>query len=131
MSLSKSDPQIANLIKQEEKRQREVLEMIPSENYASHAVMEALGTVLGNKYSEGYPKKRYYQGNKVVDEVESELRKSGTSEVSSKTIGELVAKKLKKLDKVAYIRFASVYREFADIADFENELSKLSKKFKR
>ena len=68
---------------------------------------------------------------KVVDEVESELRKSGTSEVSSKTIGELVAKKLKKLDKVAYIRFASVYREFADIADFENELSKLSKKFKR
>lgn len=68
---------------------------------------------------------------RVVDEVESELRKSGTSEVSSKAVGELVAKKLKKLDKVAYIRFASVYREFADIADFEKELSKLSNKFKR
>ena len=68
---------------------------------------------------------------KVVDEVESELRKSSTSEISSKTIGELVAKKLKKLDKVAYIRFASVYREFADIGDFEKELSRLSKKFKR
>lgn len=69
-SLSKTDPQIAKLIALEEKRQTEVLEMIPSENYASRAVMEALGTVLTNKYSEGYPKKRYYQGNKIVDEVE-------------------------------------------------------------
>lgn len=68
---------------------------------------------------------------KVVDEVESDLRKSGTSEILSKTVGELVTKKLKKLDKVAYIRFASVYREFADIGDFEKELSRLSKKFKR
>jgi glycine hydroxymethyltransferase len=68
--LSKTDPQIYKLIKLEEKRQKEVLEMIPSENYASKAVMEALGTVLNNKYSEGYPRKRYYQGNDVVDEVE-------------------------------------------------------------
>ena len=68
---------------------------------------------------------------KVVDEVEAILRKSSVSEVSSKTIGELVAKKLKKLDKVAYIRFASVYREFADIGDFEKELSRLSKRFKK
>lgn len=68
---------------------------------------------------------------KLVDEVESDLRKSATSEVSSKTVGELVTKKLKKLDKVAYIRFASVYRQFADIGDFEKELSRLSKKFKR
>ena len=64
------DPQIYKLIKEEEKRQDEVLEMIPSENYTSKAVMEALGTVLTNKYSEGYPKKRYYQGNKIVDDVE-------------------------------------------------------------
>lgn len=68
--LKKTDPAIYNLVKEEEKRQKEVLEMIPSENYASGAVIEALGTVLTNKYSEGYPKKRYYQGNAVVDEVE-------------------------------------------------------------
>ncbi len=71
ISLKATDPQIYNLVKAEEKRQWEVLEMIPSENYASQAVMEAMGTVLGNKYSEGYPKKRYYQGNEVVDQVES------------------------------------------------------------
>jgi glycine hydroxymethyltransferase len=69
-NLIKTDPQIYKLIKLEEKRQQEVLEMIPSENYASKAVMEALGTVLTNKYSEGYPKKRYYQGNALIDEVE-------------------------------------------------------------
>jgi glycine hydroxymethyltransferase len=58
------------LIKEEEKRQKEVLEMIPSENYASAAVLEALGSILNNKYSEGYPNKRYYQGNKIIDDVE-------------------------------------------------------------
>lgn len=68
--LRKTDPEIYNLIKAEEKRQKDVLEMIPSENYASRAVMEALGTVLTNKYSEGFPKKRYYQGNEVIDSVE-------------------------------------------------------------
>ena len=66
-----TDPQIYKLIKREEDRQRQVLEMIPSENYTSSAVLEALGTVLNNKYSEGYPKKRYYQGNGVADEVET------------------------------------------------------------
>jgi len=69
-NLKKTDPQIYELVKQEEKRQHDVLEMIPSENYASQSVIETLGTVLTNKYSEGYPKKRYYQGNAVVDEVE-------------------------------------------------------------
>ena len=69
-NLKTVDPQIYELIKQEEKRQKDVLEMIPSENYASKAVMEALGSVFTNKYSEGYPKRRYYQGNKIVDEVE-------------------------------------------------------------
>lgn len=70
MSLKKTDPQVAQLIELEIKRQIEVLEMIPSENYASRAVMDALATVLTNKYSEGYPKRRYYQGNRIVDEVE-------------------------------------------------------------
>jgi transcriptional repressor NrdR len=67
---------------------------------------------------------------KVVDEIEGELRKGAKSELSSKVIGESVIKKLQKLDKIAYIRFASVYRQFADIGDFEKELSKLSKRFK-
>lgn len=66
----------------------------------------------------------------LIDEVEADLRKTGESEVSSKKIGELVTKRLKKLDQIAYIRFASVYRQFADIGDFEKELSKLSKGFK-
>jgi len=68
---------------------------------------------------------------KIIDEIEGELRKNNTEEVSSKKIGELVIKKLKKLDEIAYIRFASVYRQFADLSDFERELSKLSKGFKK
>lgn len=70
-NLKKNDPQVYKLVKEEEARQKAVLEMIPSENYTSKAVMEALGTVLTNKYSEGYPNKRYYQGNQVADKVES------------------------------------------------------------
>lgn len=68
--LKNTDPQIFDLVKAEEQRQKDVLEMIPSENYTSKAVLEALGTVLNNKYSEGYPNRRYYQGNSVVDSVE-------------------------------------------------------------
>ena len=65
---------------------------------------------------------------KLVDEVESDLRKRDSVEVESKVIGNLVMKKLKSLDKVAYIRFASVYLEFEDLARFEEELDKLQKK---
>lgn len=61
---------------------------------------------------------------KVVDDIEAELRAYGR-EISSRDIGELVMEKLKKIDKVAYIRFASVYREFSDITEFEKELQLL------
>ena len=62
---------------------------------------------------------------KIVDEVESDLRKRDSVEVESRIVGELVMKKLKTLDKVAYIRFASVYREFEDLDRFEEELERL------
>lgn len=63
---------------------------------------------------------------KIIDEIEANLRRNGSKEIFSKKIGELVIKRLKKLDEIAYIRFASVYRQFADLSDFEKELSKLS-----
>lgn len=69
-NLQKQDSEIYSLVREEQKRQLETLQMIPSENHTSRAVMEALGTDLTNKYSEGYPKKRYYQGNKFVDDIE-------------------------------------------------------------
>lgn len=65
------DTKIAKLIKAEEKRQREGLELIPSENYVSRDVLEALGSVFTNKYSEGYPGKRYYGGQENTDQVET------------------------------------------------------------
>src|SRR5258708_6681544 len=64
------DHKILNLIKKETKRQREGIELIPSENYASSAVRKVLSSNLTNKYSEVYPGKRHYGGNDVVDEVE-------------------------------------------------------------
>ncbi len=68
--LSDFDPQIKQAIMHELKRQEDGLEMIPSENFVSLAVLEALGSVLTNKYSEGYPGKRYYGGCEFIDDVE-------------------------------------------------------------
>ena len=65
---------------------------------------------------------------KLAGEVESDLRKRDSVEVDSKIIGKITVKKLRKLDKVAYIRFASVYMEFEDLDRFEEELDKLQKK---
>jgi glycine hydroxymethyltransferase len=70
-ALAASDPQIADLVGAEERRELETLCLIPSENHVSPAVLAASGSVLMNKYSEGYPGRRYYQGNSVVDDVEA------------------------------------------------------------
>src|SRR6187455_229786 len=69
-SLSVVDPEISNLIRAEERRQHDKLRMIASENYVSRAVLEATGTVLTNKYSEGYARKRYYEGQQFIDPIE-------------------------------------------------------------
>ena len=74
MSLRSQDPQIADLIEKEVRRQHEGLEMIPSENHTSDAVLEALGSRLTDKYSEGYPGMRYYGGCDNVDAVENLAR---------------------------------------------------------
>ncbi len=68
--LSTRDPEIARLIKEEEVRETVKLRLIPSENYVSRAVLEASGSVLTNKYSEGYAGKRYYEGQQIIDQVE-------------------------------------------------------------
>lgn len=69
-NLKKTDPAIYNFVKGEEKRQKNGMELIASENYVSPAVLEALGTVFTNKYSEGYPGKRYYGGQEFTDAIE-------------------------------------------------------------
>ncbi|GAA6985225.1 serine hydroxymethyltransferase [Helicobacter pylori] len=69
--LEQTDSEIFELIFEEYKRQNEYLEMIASENYTFASVMEAMGSVLTNKYAEGYPNKRYYGGCEVVDKIES------------------------------------------------------------
>ena len=69
-TLAERDPAIAKLIADENRREDESLRLIASENYASRAVMEATGSCLTNKYSEGYAHKRYYEGQAVIDQVE-------------------------------------------------------------
>lgn len=73
------DAQIAKLIAEETKRQKSVINLIPSENYASKDVLEALGSLFNNKYSEGYPNARYYGGNQVVDKLELLCQKRALS----------------------------------------------------
>jgi glycine hydroxymethyltransferase len=72
--LSQTDPEIADIIRREGERQNTTIQLIASENFTSRAVLEAQGSVLTNKYSEGYPAKRYYGGNAVVDEAEELAR---------------------------------------------------------
>ena len=70
MMLREQDREVHEILERERRRQREGIELIPSENYVSEAVLEAMGTILTNKYSEGYPGRRYYGGNEFVDEIE-------------------------------------------------------------
>jgi glycine hydroxymethyltransferase len=70
-ALRATDPEIYDLIALETKRQNDFIRLIPSENYASSAVMEATGSILNNKYSEGYPGKRYYEGQEYIDRIET------------------------------------------------------------
>jgi glycine hydroxymethyltransferase len=70
-AIKKEDPQVYEIIKREEQRQKEGIELIASENYVSTAVLTAMGSILTNKYSEGYPGKRYYGGNEIIDQAEN------------------------------------------------------------
>lgn len=79
-SLAEQDPEIARLIEAEEVREAETMRLIASENYVSRAVLEATGSVLTNKYSEGYPRKRYYEGQQQIDPIE-ELAMSRVKEL--------------------------------------------------
>lgn len=63
--------------------------------------------------------------NNMINEIDEQIRKAGKKEVKSSVIGELVMKKLKKVDDIAYVRFASVYRQFQDINDFKQEMKEL------
>jgi glycine hydroxymethyltransferase len=85
--LSEVDPEVAGLIEQEERREADKLRLIASENYASRAVMEASGSVFMNKYSEGYARKRYYEGQEHVDSVE-ELAKSRLQKLFGKPLSD-------------------------------------------
>ncbi|MFI6060838.1 serine hydroxymethyltransferase [Streptomyces sp. NPDC051286] len=78
-ALTATDPELAALVTAEEQLQADTLRLIPSENYVSAAVLEASGTVLQNKYSEGYPGKRYYEGQQIIDQVETVAVERATS----------------------------------------------------
>jgi glycine hydroxymethyltransferase len=71
VALAADDPEIAELIVAEERRQRDKIRLIPSENYVSSGVLAATGSVLTNKYSEGYPGRRYYEGQQFIDQIET------------------------------------------------------------
>ena len=78
-AVESSDPEIARLIQDEARRQYEKARLIPSENYVSVAVLEASGSVLTNKYSEGYPGRRYYEGQQFIDQIETIARDRATA----------------------------------------------------
>src|SRR5438045_9601313 len=80
-AVENADPEIARLVQDEARRQYEKARLIPSENYVSVAVLEASGSVLTNKYSEGYPGRRYYEGQQFIDQVETRARDRAKAQV--------------------------------------------------
>jgi len=78
-SLEETDPELFDIMEHEKKRQRNSLALIPSENFTSRAVFDALGSVMSNKYSEGYPSARYYGGNEFIDKAEDLCRNRALS----------------------------------------------------
>ena len=74
-SLKETDPEVYNIIEKEKIRQRDSINLIASENFTSTSVYDALGSVMSNKYSEGYPGARYYGGNENIDEAEKLCQK--------------------------------------------------------
>jgi anaerobic ribonucleoside-triphosphate reductase/transcriptional regulator NrdR len=128
------------------RRRRECLNC--GKRFTTYERVEAVDLTVTKKDGrrEGYDRKKLQGGmlkacekrpvtqeqiEKAVDEIESELRKSEKTEVPTKQIGEMVMKKLKELDKVAYIRYASIYKEFTDVTSFEAELKKLAEERER
>jgi len=104
-------------------------------------VMESdLYVIKKNQSREKFEREKIYRGidrafekrpfskeklDKIVQEVEEQIRKKGKKEIKSTTIGEMVMKKIKKIDKVAYIRFAAVYRDFKDVEDFKEVIEEV------
>jgi len=122
MNLTETDPQIAQLIRHEEHRQASTLELIASENHVSKAVMEAAGSVLTNKYAEGYPGARYYGGCGYYDEIENVLAKLGFGSVDG----------MGRLDETAPFDFTlvdgseSLGDEYEDFEDFVSDPANLA-----
>ncbi len=122
------------------RRRRECISC--GKRFTTYEIIETVPIVVvkKDKNREGFDREKLFSGmlracekrpvsteqlDRVVGEIEAELQNSLDREVTSVRIGELVMEKLKELDEVAYVRFASVYREFKDITSFMNELSKL------
>ncbi len=125
------------------RRRRECLEC--GKRFTTYEIIETLPMVVikKDKSRQAYDREKLLSGllracekrpvsiadlEKIVDEVESEMQNSLDREITSARIGELVMEKLKDLDEVAYVRFASVYRQFKDISTFREELNKLLSK---
>lgn len=125
------------------RRRRECLKC--KKRYTTYERVESLDIIVikKNKQRQPYDREKIKKGllrafekrpvpiekiEKIIEEIEAKLRSLKSKEVESKLIGEEVMKHIKKIDKVAYVRFASVYRDFKDVQDFEREVKELLKK---